>query len=326
MSRVVFWNRMALVVPGIMLVLASLPLCSGSVFGSLLFSGGLALHLVGLTLGVVAWRVGQPRRKRLLASETLPGRETTPRPAGFRISTQLIRLVMALFTFSLLLLGSGEALNRAVQLVVLRQHGHILEAQITGKESRQRGAVSGIVTYAYRVGNAEFADNFRAPYALYREMTTGNWLKVTYLPTAPQVHFLGILDGPMLAQQLVALGLLAVVGLIYTGTPLLLLEKGLRRQLRLARYGSAATGVIVGCRSVTLRGRLLGYRVGYEFATPPGQRLQGNAFVRPQSGEPTLVGFPITLLYDPANPLHHRPLNTLQFVWLGTTKRRSLAL
>jgi hypothetical protein len=264
------------------------------------------------------------------------------RQARFRAGTQLLRLSAALALTSALMTGALLTQHEVGELLALHRQGRLAQAQVFNKEPvRELGhASTGLVYYSFRVDRIllpcrehkgperkgwdhkgrERADctvpvtvtgRFRASRADYPALFTGRHLPVTYLPTRPHIHRLGSVGADRVRRESACALLLFLCGGAYLGLPLLMMEQAWRGQLHLARYGVASTGIITGCRPIVVggsAGRRIGYHVRYEFTLPDGSEIAGRARIPRLQGEPTLVGFPLTVFYNPLQPRQSLPL------------------
>lgn len=240
------------------------------------------------------------------------------RAARFRPRVRAARAAAALLCFALIVAGGWAAQRRIVDLMALVRNGRATDAQIFNMDHlRDLGdASSGQIYYAFRVSETRVVTGrYEASRETLQHLRIGRRLHVVYLPSHPNVYILGHLDPRVYAQN-EALG---VVGLFSFGAlalllPLLLLDNAMRRQLQLARQGVLMTGEITGCRPVSRWIGAFGFRVRYTLPLPSGDVAAGQALFPRHSGEPTLVGFPITLLCNPRRPQEHRP--RASFFWI----------
>lgn len=323
--------RCLLAIPGIALLLTSALLLGTSVFGMPRFTAGLILHLIGQACCVATlclprwmgeWQDVQIARR--LAAQSPPSAHGPLRPAHFRMSIQGLRLVLALGAVAGTFYGIGAGVTQTRNLFLLQREGVFTNATVTGTSFREGGR-GMIVTYSFptRYG-LPVAANFRAPRSLIGQYQTGSQLPVTYLPSSPDVHLWQRVDAGIVRQRVLAGLVVAVLALFYAALPALTIEVRLRRQLRLARAGVLATGVIEACKPHAWRGRRRGYSLTYAFALPNGAMWRGQAYLPHVPGEPTLPGFPITILYDAAQPSANRPLAAFHAVQLVTLRKTYL--
>lgn len=224
--------------------------------------------------------------------------------------------------FAVWLVSGGLGMRN---LLRLRTDGVVTNAAITGTSFRESGAML-TVTYAFPVPNSlPVTDTFRAPRHLLPTMRTGNLLPVTYLPADPSVHAWQQVDNAFVARHCLS-GIAVFAALVaYAGLPLLWAERRLRRQLRLARVGVGVTGAIVVCRPLLWRKIRRGYLLTYSFATPDLHVFLGRALVPYLADEPTLPGFPLTVLYDPLHPGVSLPLAAFHIVEMANARKTVLA-
>ncbi len=305
--------RPALVGGGTALLLVGLMLTDVAAYATPPFVMGLLLDLTGLLLLSGAVSIARvPMLSGLRRHRTLqPQRER--RPVCFRRSVQFVRLLGAIVVLGVFAIGAVFSVPRLSALEALKRSGRIVDAVIISKQpvSELRGAPTGQVYYSFRVENRTVSGHFKASREDYPRLGTGGILPVTYLPGKPYVHLLGVLDTGSWVRHLCSILLLLSIGMVGLIAPILSIEMALRAQLSLARAGEAITGTIVGCTPCQRRGRCVGYQVRYEFALPSGVRLGGRARIPYLRGEPTLVGFPITVLVDPVHTWRHAPLAAL---------------
>jgi hypothetical protein len=250
------------------------------------------------------------------------------RSARFGFGTQAIRLALAVVFAATVTAGLWLTQRDLNELFSLQRLGRVTEGQVFNKERKAQigNAASGLVYYCYRVDRLSVTGRFRAARADYPLLPTGQHLTVTYLPNRPRIHRLGIVDVGRVQRECAAVLLLLLTALVDVGLPVIAVERELRRQLRLARNGVAANGVITGCKPILRRGRRVGYHVRYEVTTPEGAIIEDSARIGLYEGEPTLVGFPLTVLYDPKNPLYNRPLAAFRRVSFSRLPKTVLAI
>jgi hypothetical protein len=294
-----------------MLMLGAL-LAARNAFGSMDYIAGLTLNLLGLACCLKAIHAYPERQwqSRMLTGYADNGAPwETLREARFRVETQIIRAVLALILLVSVCSGLWWLQRGLYELAVLRRSGRICEAQIINKEptSELGRATTGMVYYSFRVRGTPVIGRFRAPRAEFPLLRIGRRLNITYLPAAPRIHRLGIVDNQRVAQDGVADLLLLICSLAYVVGPIIAIERMLRRELHLARYGVIVSGTITGSRPIHRAGRQVGHNIRYQLTLPEIGQLSGCARIGNVNGEPTLVGFPITILVDPARPKHHRP-------------------
>ena len=157
-------------------------------------------------------------------------------------------------------------------------------------------------------------------------MQTGAQLPITYLPADPNVHSWQPVDNALIVQRVLSSLMVFLAVMAYIGLPVVVLERRLRRQLRLARAGVVAMGTIVACRPFVWRGRRRGYLLTYTFALPSGHVWSRQAFLPHVEGEPTLPGFPITVLYDAAQPSTNLPLASFHAIRMKSIRKTVLAM
>jgi hypothetical protein len=93
------------------------------------------------------------------------------------------------------------------------------------------------------------------------------------------------------------------------------LEFVLRAELRLARHGEAAVGLVVEHGTTRYKNHIT-YWVRYEFTSPISRRAQGRHNVPGFIWNLVPPGTPVTILFDPNDPRRHRPLYAFQHVRL----------
>ncbi len=317
-------SRWALITIGGICWCISLPLILQTRFGTREQVDALSLHLVGL----FAWIFMQAGNTiRLSALEPPPQHDGMVREAHFRLRIQVLRAAYGLVLLSAVLIGATLTIKNARDWIELRRHGVLTDALITGPVVSDDGRAID-VTYAIPVpGRLPVVDHFRAPRenGMLQKMRVMGVLRATYLRSNPEVHTLEVVDNTIVAQKVGALTLLFLIGAVYVGAPILLAESLLRSQLRLARIGRPMTGTITGCRPLYWRGQVRAYHVTYSY-TPTGGRIHaGRALIAPGGGEPTLVGFPIVILVDPARPWHYCPLDAFRIIAFARSPRSSYA-
>lgn len=210
-------------------------------------------------------------------------------------------------------------------LIQLRSKGIITNAAITGTSFREGSAIL-TVTYAFPVPHSlPIADTFLAPGRLLPTLRTGNLLPITYLPSNPSVHTWQRVNNDFVARNCLSGVAVFTTFAAYVGFPLLWAERRLRRQLRLARVGTGVTGAIVVCKPLLWRRTRRAFLLTYSFATPDRQVFFGRALVPYIADEPTLPGFPLTVLYDPLYPGISLPLAAFHVVEMANVRKTMLA-
>ena len=319
-------------IPGIALLLTSALILSGSVFGTPRFTGGIALHLIGQALCVVAVFLpsflvarAQARiaRQQAASASMVPG---AVRPAQFHMGTQTLRLAYGLLLAGVL---GYCAVGGAVQLrnlLRLRQDGVAVNATVTGTSYRE-GKPQMSVSYSFPVPHGlPVYDTFQAPRRLIGQMKTGVQLPIIYLPVDPNVHSWQPVNTALIVQRVLSSVMVFLAVMAYIGLPIAVLETRLRRQLRLARAGVVVTGTIAACRPFVWRGQRRGYLLTYAFALPSGHVWSNQAYLPHVEGEPTLPGFPITVLYEAAQPSTNLPLAALHAIRIKSIRKAVLAM
>ena len=324
--------RCLIAMPGIALLVTSAALLGISVFGMPRFTLGLMLHLAGqalclTTLCLPRW-MGERRAdqiaRRVAAQQPAPQVAGGVRPAHFRVSVQGLRIALALAVGGFFLYGLTSGIIQTRNLLRLKREGVVTTATVTGTSYRE-GKAQMTVSYSFTTPySLPVASNFRAPRALIGQYQTGSQIPVTYLPSNPDVHLWQRVDAPVVRQRILGGIVVSLLALFYVAIPALTLELRLRRQLRLARVGALVTGVIEACKPHAWRGRRRGYSLTYAFTLPNGAVWRGQAYLRHVAGEPTLPGFPITILYDVALPSANRPLAAFHAVQMATLRKTYL--
>lgn len=249
-----------------------------------------------------------------LQSRVRTGQHPDLRPARFRGRMQLIRAAIAMMCGTLVCIGCWLTWGQVADVMALGRGGNSINAQIYNLDhERDLGSASaGNIYYAFRVSNSQpVTGQFSASRKELRKVRIGRRLLITYLPSNPRVYRLGRfgkVQAVWEASQTLVLFTLASMGLF---TPLLFVEYHLRRQLRLARTGICTTGEITGCLPLARRA---GFQVSYTVPLADGGSVCGKATLSRRMGEPTLVGFPISVLYNPQHPEENRPMAS--FVWI----------
>lgn len=316
---------MLLIISGVMVV--------SSVFGTFRFTMGIMLHLLGQTLGIGAfclpgWLAGCHNAlgtRQQIVSESAPP-DGALRPAQFHMGTQLMRILYGLALLGLFLYGSIANGIQLSHLLQLHRQGVTTNATITGTSFRDGKALMN-VTYSFTTNvGMPIVDSFKAPSRLIRDMRTGNAVPITYVPLHPEIHTWLHVDNGMIWRHVLSGMLLFITVLVYVGFPVIVMENRLRRQLRLARVGSVVTGTITNCKPLVWRGRRYGYWLTSLFVLTNGDKHSSQVFVSHVPGEPTLPGFPITVLYDPVRPDTNLPLAALHGVRMTTLRKSILAL
>ena len=331
MKRQVLVLRCLLAMPGVALLLTSAMLLGTGVFGTARFTLGLGMHLLGQGLCVGAlclpsWLAARKTAQAARQQAMQAGVQEmgVVRPAHFRLSVQALRLLCGLAFLALMVYCGLAGIGQLRNLLLLQQSGETTNATITGTSYREDKPLMN-VTYSFTLrGSLPITDSFRAPRSLIGQMQTGNLLSVTYLPASPDVHSWQPVDLALIRQRVLAGLMLLAALLAYLGLPLLILERRLRRQLRLARLGTLVTGTIVACKPLAWRGRRRGYSLVYTYTLPSGNVWSHQAFVPHVEGEPTLPGFSISVLYDAAQPSVSLPLAAFHAVQLVTLRKSYL--
>jgi hypothetical protein len=302
-------------------------------FGSGLYDSGLVLHLLGIAgcLGAIRLWVappGRPTQQGTNGSGAAGADTGMLRSASFRGRTQAVRAMAWGIVCVFGVLSLGMTARNLGELLALRRSGRLTEAQVFNKEPEVQlgNATTGLVYYSFRIQRRSVTGRFRAQRADYPLLRTGRHLTVTYLPADPGIHRLGLVDTGRVLREGAATLLLLLCGGVYIVAPAIVLERAWRRELRLARCGVETEGAIVGCRPHYRSGKPVAYDVRYEFELPGGRTLRGAARIGHMEGEPTLIGFPIAVLYDPARPEHHRPSAALRAIRFGRLPQRTPAV
>ena len=304
-------------------------------FGTHGFLVGSVTHLMGmlLCLGGYAARPRHTGIRRGVAPLPLDaGRieatvSSRSRQAHLTGGVQFVRVILAITLLACTVTGLWLARRALTEVATIRRDGRIGQAQVFNRD-RLVGpgpSASGLVYYSFRVEGVSVTGQFLAPRTDYPLFYTGRHLAVTYLPGMPRVYRLGNFDAHRASQETSAILLMVLISTAYIGVPVLLVETDLRRQLRLARTGVAATGVITGCKPIIRFGRRIGYHVCYECSFPNGV-IVGSARFSQIPGEPTLVGFPLTVLYDTRHPDWSRPLAAFHHITIDRLPSPLLAL
>ena len=319
--------RALMAFPGCVLLIVSGATLITSPFGTLRFTQALCVHVLAQVLCIIAlcWPVrsrhrgGQPTSSEQIAS--LSRRETGQRLAQFHPGTQTICLLYgsAMLGALLYFLIAGGIQTR--NLFLLRTTGMTTNGTILGTNYRE-GKPNITVTYSFLVpGGPPIAASFHVSRARIGEMRTGNMLTITYVPIQPDRHTWQTVDNSFVLRQVVTGIALFTVVMTYLLLPVTLIERRLRIQLRLARTGQAITGTIVVCKPLLFGHRRLGYGLIYTFVLPSGDQVVARALVPSGTGDPTLPGFPITVLVDPDRPWTYRPLAALNAVAITNLRR-----
>lgn len=334
MKSPLFFGRCLLAGMGMALLLTSAVLLGASVFGSWRFALGWTFHLVGQAccLSMLClpgwWKLAsQQRAMRLTHGSSAPTLAAVGsiRPARFRPEVQTLRLLYTVGAAIVMLCALTVGAIGLRSLLLLREHGVMTPATITGTTFREAGPML-TVTYAFVTPHGlPVTDTFRAPRHLLQSLPTGNTLRVTYLPSDPTVHTWERVDNGLVARHFLSGVVVLLTLAAYTALPLLLIERRLRRQLRLARVGLGVTGSIMVCKPLLWRKKKRGYLLTYAFATPGRQVFIGRALVPYIPDEPTLPGFPLTVLYDPLVPGISLPLAAFHIVELPNIRKTVLA-
>lgn len=341
------YSRLFMAFPGSVLMIVSGYTLMRGALGAALFEQVLCIHLIGQAISIAAIclpsAAERERRERWkVAANTYLKNcfkiETGERVAQFHPGTQTVRLLYGSVFLGILLYLLIAGGVQAKNLYMLKTTGVTTTGTILGTDHRE-GKPQMTVTYSFIVpGAPPIADSFRTHPNRIGEMRTGNALTITYAPLQPEVHTWEVVDNGYLVRQILTGTCLFCIVMTYLLFPIVLVEGRWRRQLRLARFGVALTGTIEACRPLILGGKRLGYQVVYSFelpsdenpennqynnnsATSSVQKAFGRALVSHLAGEPTLPGFPITVLVDPKRLWVHQPLAALKAVYIANLRR-----
>lgn len=319
--------RYLLAACGVGLLLAGLLSASQTFFGRPEFAVGLSVHLVGLGLCWGSLWAGRMRTHHQPGATLSVRYPLSPRSARFHPIIQLIRFGLALVLLGSITVGIVSVGSHIFNLIALQKHGLYKEAQIFNKTplSELSSSNSGYAYYSFPATSVAVTGELRASRAELLRTRIGSRLGVTYLPTNPRIHRFGLLNVNQVRYEIASTLLVFLTGGVYVLMPFLAFERRLRRQLYLARFGEIITATIISCRRSILHGGFEGYRVRYEFVLPGSRRIIGRGNIRHTEASPTLVGCPITVLYDVHSPLNNRPLSGFYQVEFVTKSENVLA-
>jgi hypothetical protein len=141
---------------------------------------------------------------------------------------------------------------------------------------------------------------------------TSRTVPITYLPRDPRIHCVGSPRQRLQSHQ-DATGAIAVVLPLGCLVGLGVVELCARRELRLARLGETVLGRVIE-KGMHKEGARKVCRIRYQIDTPDGSARTGWAAVGPVLWESLHSGSPVTVVYDPDNPGHHRPTFSFRYV------------
>lgn len=224
-----------------------------------------------------------------------------PRKLGFRLGTQLTRLLLAVLFFALL---AGVWALVAVEqrnTELLFRKGRTTVARVSGKQKYSGRSTDYDVEYTFTVDASPYTGSEHVEREEYYHTKVGDRLTVTYLPSDPSIEQVGKVDASTLAAmrqvELVVLGFL---------TPMLLgfawyCERYFRRQLRLLRYGTAVRAEILEWSEGTGT-RMPRHFITVAYDAPGSGRITTTLMVDASLGRKLVQQPTATVLYDPQKP------------------------
>lgn len=157
------------------------------------------------------------------------------------------------------------------------------------------------VDYSYRDGSGNSHSGHRAvSHSVFRSLTEGGPVDVTYLPENPGIKRLGrVTDRDVAHINWFAFFLFFGSGALCLGG-FAACEKDARKHYALGERGQAAVGEVTELR--VYRGKSTAYCVRYAFKDALGQTHSRQARARKQLYESLSEGTRLTILYDPKRP------------------------
>ncbi len=219
--------------------------------------------------------------------------------------------VFSFLTAGVLFIIVGSHLTNQI---LLNRFGRKINAIVINNEyDSPLPKVGGSIVYVYNIKNNSYSDSIyfnTAHYKLHRFLST---LPVTYLPSSPAIHQVGPVTMQSISVDSINTVLMLIFIVMWEIEVFFAYERNAFQQLALGRTGLEISGTITQCKARTRKGRILGYRIHYGIATPNGISFK-SATISPNTGEPTLVGFPISVLLDKNNLHTHLPSTSLSMI------------
>lgn len=225
----------------------------------------------------------------------MPGELAGPLPRKVRLKVGEGDLRFLLPMIVLFLVGGGIYLgwicnydfNQFQQRAILRTDAREIDGEVTGFAIRRYVPVG--VFYKFIVNGTTYSGEALEPETPGpgSALDKGDNLPIRFLPSNPEVNHPAAWEWTADTAWIPTAG---VVGVVFIGAGILV---GILREWKLARFGKAVLGVVLGC---TPNGRLI--RVEYEFKTENGNSIRGNTSRTDELG----AGERIWVLYLPQHP------------------------
>jgi hypothetical protein len=224
-----------------------------------------------------------------------PGEIAGPVPRKIRLKLDrgdarfLLTIIMLFLVGGSIWLGwnADYDLKQFRQRALLRSDGREVPGQVTGF-AYHRFAPLGIF-YRFSVNGVTYSNEALTPNnpASGLALDKGDNLSILFLPSNPRINHPAAWQWSVLDGWYTVAG---VAGCVVIGAVVLV---GLLRDRKLARYGKATVGVVLGC---TRDGRL--YRIEYEFGTERNVSMKGRHSGPDEYGP----GEKLWVLYLPEKP------------------------
>lgn len=237
-----------------------------------------------------------------------------PRRVRYTAGTQISRLVLLLLLVGGVWLISWLGTRDLKDLTALRSHGEQIQAQVIGEHKSHGKSTTYYVDYSF-MGSGELVDSDEdVSRSTYYATHPGDTLLVTYLPTHPKTHRVGVVDGARVTAQRIRWTIGTLVTLAVFGLILWAVESNRRRHRQLLAEGMPVQGIVTDHRMI--QGKNTTYYVTYQFPGPAGT-LTKKITVSRSFYHQNNPGTPLTVLYHPVKPTNNQPYRALTDVRLG---------
>lgn len=236
----------------------------------------------------------------------------TPRPARVKAAAAAMVNITAFIGFLVVIPLVWVASRDVSGLIYLRDHGKPVQAVVTSKRVKQGRTNTYYFGYELQSGRETVQDEDAVTRYQYDTTRVNDTVIATVFPDAPRIHRLGRVGIERVQEHETRWAVvIAVVAITFWG--IAAHRRGINHQeLRLARSGIAAQGVIVACEPRTHDPKPASYYVSCEFMTPTG-RHRHEGYVPAALGEELGPDEGITVLYNPKNPAHAAFYRTLRY-------------
>ena len=177
---------------------------------------------------------------------------------------------------------------------------------------------SGDDTTEYRLdvrfpaGSRMVTERVEAEEAEYHRYTPGTPVTITYIPGDLSTNRLGVVTAQSVASDTETADIVLILVFAVLVTVPLLVEVPIRRQMRLMRFGRAATAMVERVAPSSRDS----VKVTYHFEAQGG-RWRGTSLYGSRANAKPVSGRPITILYMPHRPRENSPAASLLFVQIG---------